>query len=1023
MTLSRALAILLVATAAFAQVPSLHAAEAPALPIPGTVAALARAAGIREPLPRWRVLREVIRTVHATTEDKTGGTLRFLTYVSTVGRYEALLLAAGEAEGQVSLGLAAGKGRRERLEEFLEWAGLDLKERNGTYLVTLRDGRDAEARRALLQQAGADPKAMELALNAGKSYPARLPSDSVPLPLPRAGWSVVFDAASPVPMRQLATTILGARDPALLYYGLTSLDPPTLAFLLENNKALARLRQDAAAFAAASDGLHVAGGKVLVPGGPTVEALWESLVGEPPSKPEAFIGRLFSADSGRLAFFYDTLSRLSPGPLAFALGAAESDPVTRVARFQALYRACSALFPNWTPSTLPFNRVAGDGSDVLQRVDVRADGTLVGPPWTRLWREVYGGDDLPGDPASRLKRLDEDGRLDAASLVELLCVPDFVIRRDRTALFLFAQRVFPNPDTSAAPNLLLTLRGFARHPALALTLERMGITDPDTYAAAEAQATRLSSTLDPEVTARSVAAFQSALAIVERARFARTLDAVAATALVRSLVAVPLDEQGEYAGRMARWFASQLLPALAEAVGPSEAGPESLVVAAMAGRTAMARGFPRVVWEEVAYRVDPALTEQVRLEKIRKTQGANRLDSVLAFCDAASWLATRISSPEQLPPALARLTETARSLADPRYVGIAVGTTGPDFAASVKKAVSSAAKIKKLADIWRLKSIAADVVRLGDIALADTTTALAYVAALGDPTGTAALAPDLGARHDLGLQLRDLGDRLRGPWKLPVQSFVTGRSFHVTGSLLGLDVALAPFALRRVASERMPAPPTINENERRALAERVVLTNRHDLRDEHLSTIASAISRGERIVATLTPEGVDSLAASAPLSSWRREALRWLLTHEPEERERFFALSELLRIGLDGDPADLLDAWGTTEVAWSGWLALHYPGRQPWEAFEGRRGLAGLEARLPDLGLWVALGLARAKLPAQLAGDILAAATQDVIDEVQLLHFDDWIGATRFVRSLSPAKLDDYVAALTATGPLVPEAR
>jgi hypothetical protein len=78
--------------------------------------------------------------------------------------------------------------------------------------------------------------------------------------------------------------------------------------------------------------------------------------------------------------------------------------------------------------------------------------------------------------------------------------------------------------------------------------------------------------------------------------------------------------------------------------------------------------------------------------------------------------------------------------------------------------------------------------------------------------------------------------------------------------------------------------------------------------------------------------------------------------------------------------------------------------------------------RLRDLSIWVACSLASRNLPAQLAGDTLAALAQDFIDEVQLLHPNDFLTAADYVRSVPGSRLDDYVAALTAGGPLVPEA-
>jgi hypothetical protein len=68
----------------------------------------------------------------------------------------------------------------------------------------------------------------------------------------------------------------------------------------------------------------------------------------------------------------------------------------------------------------------------------------------------------------------------------------------------------------------------------------------------------------------------------------------------------------------------------------------------------------------------------------------------------------------------------------------------------------------------------------------------------------------------------------------------------------------------------------------------------------------------------------------------------------------------------------------------------------------------------------VALALAELKLPAALARAVLATAMQDYVDRVKPLHADDWLTMVRSAQALSKARIDEYVSALTASGPLVP---
>ena len=910
------------------QAPPTSSAGLLAMPVPGTVAGLTQAAGIERPVPRWRVMREVIRRVHV-----------------------------------------ASPGAR-----------------NPT----------AAAVTAYLFRTPVGPS-----------------SETVPMLLPVTAWKKVLGET--VDLNRLAVLILSNRQASLLYHGLTALDRATLEFVAGHPQLLSQLNANAAAFSALSGGLRVDGQRVVVPGGPAADALWTSLLGVSPTEAETFIARLYAQDGGKVAYFFNALSALPAGTLRFSLfpSSPQANEGSRAARFKDLYAACSLQFLNLSPSTSPFHRPPGDGADVLLRVRIRPDGTLVGPAWASLWSVVFAAPDLPYEPALALKPTDSRS-LTAAELVSMVCVTEFLARRDRTAAFLWGQRVFPNPDPAAMPDLLVALRGFMRHPALALTLERMGITDPALYARAMRTASRLSAVPDAETEIRLLKEFQAALAVLDRIRCEHTLDVETTSALVRSLVDLPLSKNG---GAVATWIEKNLLPALRGVVNADAATADRVLLAAMAGHVASRATKPRVTWEGVSYRVDHGQARFARMVQARQRQRSTRLDDVLSFGHAVSALSD-VTTVEAVEPALAALRQAAgaMTLSSQRVDGVEGDVV-------CQRAVNLALSIKSAQDLSKLATITAPLARLTHLALGDTLTSLAYLPVLGDPTGTASLTPDLWARHDFALEQVSVELHMRAPWKLPAQSFGMGSTWHVTGSLLGLDAALATLSLRRVSTDAMPARSTIDENVRQALAEAVVFSHPQDTTDAERGELVAAIARGKASVEQLAraPEGVDGVAAAVPLPAWRREALRWLLVHEPEELDRFFGLGELLALGRGAGGGPRFDAWGTSDVVWSGRLSLEYPEPGEWELFEGQHGLAPLAARLPDLALWTALALDEARLPASLTGDILAAATQDLIDEARLIHFDDWLSACRFVRERPRTRFDDYVAALTAGGPLVLE--
>ena len=82
-----------------------------------------------------------------------------------------------------------------------------------------------------------------------------------------------------------------------------------------------------------------------------------------------------------------------------------------------------------------------------------------------------------------------------------------------------------------------------------------------------------------------------------------------------------------------------------------------------------------------------------------------------------------------------------------------------------------------------------------------------------------------------------------------------------------------------------------------------------------------------------------------------------------------------------------------------------------------------MATRAADVSLLVAEALATRKLPASLAPGIVALAMQDVLDAAHPAYFDDWSSFTRAATALPAAKLDDYIAASTAAGPLIPVPR
>jgi hypothetical protein len=123
------------------------------------------------------------------------------------------------------------------------------------------------------------------------------------------------------------------------------------------------------------------------------------------------------------------------------------------------------------------------------------------------------------------------------------------------------------------------------------------------------------------------------LAVIDRARFAGTLDEDGAGRLFRSAFALHPAASGCRA--LAEWVEAELLPELARGVyGARPPGePETLVLRAMAGDAVdRAAGLPAFDWEGLEYRADGRRAEFLRLEKVRARQGGVGLGQALRIC-------------------------------------------------------------------------------------------------------------------------------------------------------------------------------------------------------------------------------------------------------------------------------------------------------------------------------------------------------------------------------------------------------
>jgi hypothetical protein len=831
----------------------------------------------------------------------------------------------------------------------------------------------------------------------------------------------------PVAPGELVIGILANRRASLLCYGLAALDDETLQYLAEHPAALTEIYAlGAEPFAVFADSVRVRGGRIVPPGGDEAVPLWEAVVGESVTHPDRFLVALFTRAEGRLSSLYDTIGQLDRGRQRFALGLWMKDSSARLASMQALAVTSIAATGDWRAmKAQPFVRQPYDLTALLMRIRVDAAGVPLSPSSRGFWARVVEGVDLPDDPAKILKASADERPVDAAWLASLTglagsSAADIRLRAERLDQFAFGQRAFAEASSAEMPEVFVAVRAFRRYRMLMVTLERIGIRRPATYAAAARLASRMSPP-DPARAFLAIAQFQGALALLERMRMVGSLDAGRTEALVNSLLAVPLNSYSQYLGGVLSWIAGELRPAL-----PPENSLDAAVQAALAGPDATTTA-PKIDWEGRRYRVDVAAAERRRLERVREKQGGATLDHALELASAAR----RLTSAS---PTLVAVQDVAAQLKSLKELSPPSGREGPletdgfppgvapppNPRDGVNKAIDELGKLTNVPSPTRNGRAVVELVDAADEAAAQALVAIAYAVDLGDPDGAALLPGDVSRRHDFGFGQKDNDQRLRAAWMTPRQDVSPGVPWHVDGSLLGLDIAMAPAVLRRLSVDRALAP-TLTSNERETFAVGFGLMNPFALTDTARDAIADGIERGRRrILVVKAFAGVDAVADELDMDGWRRRAIRWTAVHEPDRLESMFSLGELLALGDPAREVDL-DPWGTSAMVSTGCVCTRMPSPGRLPLFVGRRQIGLLATAVPDLNLHVARTLARLRLPARLAKYVLSAAVQDFVDEVRATDPDDWLSLIRGAGGIPRDRIEDYVAAAAADGPLVPD--
>jgi hypothetical protein len=952
-----------------------------------------------------------------------------IAYLESISAVESVRTAQGQPP--LTLKQADDRNIRRRIEAVAEAIGCSLERDGGVYRLQADQGDRQKRRRADLASAGLDVDALASAANNGEPIVIALKADAAPLPLSPETWTSVVRVPEKL-TGSLLTGLVGDRSAALVYHGLLGTDAGTRAFFDRNPQVLKEIiaSDRASVLAAIGQGIRVAGARVVVPGGAAAEPLWQDLAGESPGQPDRFILKLLEKDGGRLALLYAAVHALDAPHQAFVLGSWITSANARADRFRALYSAHLRLLTTWDPVARPFVRNLYDGPHVLAMTAVDSSGQALGPASVRLWRQVFAGSGIPSDPAGELGIPNSEGFLDAAWLLQFLADSDqsFAMRRSRIEAWLFSQRAYSAVSLGQLPDVLVALRGFLRYGVLLGTLDRMGIRDPLIHATAVRHADRLARIKDRERAAVALGLFQASVSIIERARTARTLDAATAGSLLQSLCALTLSDEGEYLGGVGWWMQDALLPELASRI-PSRADdgalpPENLILRAMAGRALGVADSPDLgLWlEGLPYSVDVAAAELSRMQAVREKQRAVPIEPGLQLARAASLLAAPGVTLAQLPQLASDLDRAAQAVVPLRGAGM----TWLDANWYRKEIASTAGDIRKLkkpGDLKKLPRIALPFLQVADRLVSQAALSLAYAAALRDAQSTSLLDGDPAPRHNWAFDSPDDNQHQAPPWREATADRAGG--WHLTGSILGADLALALEGLRRVSIDRFPAPPTLSDAEQQTIAEGVSLVVPFDQSDADRDDLVARLTVGRRRLDDVLKQPAlwPAAAGAMQIRDFRRDLLSWTMANEPAALPILVSLGEVAQLGeAPGAPAAAPHAWGAPGRAYDGRWSLRYPVPLTMDLLAGRKGGSLTVGMAPDLMLSVADAMHARRVPAALTRAVLECAARDAIDELQLQYYDDWLTLVGHMRVVE-SRLDEYLASLTSAGPLRPVPR
>ncbi len=742
----------------------------------------------------------------------------------------------------------------------------------------------------------------------------------VPSPLPADAWRTVLaitDSSHPDPD---LGHVLASHDVALLYVALLRMPPATRAALASDPPALRTLLPHASALTIVAPVLERDADGWLLPGGASARPVWARLTGRATDDPR-FLQALLTRDQGWVCVLADVAGLLSAEQRDVALGL----HVPAATTAERLLRALRLASPDWLPRQRPFWRPTLDPALLLLQLPATRDGLQL-PGSARAWSAMLSSGRLNPHAIADIPRppLAQGSRVTPAWLVEQVFRGTIAQRRRAYDQVLFAQRLL-GESTSLPVAAAAVIHAAGTHPQLVLTLERLGVREPDTYLRVVEWARAIETS---GAATRPIATLQAALMLLVHAQAGGSLPADAVEGAVVALVEA-LRGDGDAVPSWLRTMTGHDGPDL-----------DAAVIRFAAGRGSA----DPIHWEGTSYVLDPGAAAVSRIARLRG--------------------ATSTASRNAVPPAGERV--------------------------------------------------------------ADWLVELTYALAMGSGEELPLRPAEAAARHAFG---RSAGD-LSLAWAAPVVAVDEGTRWHVRGSLLGLDVALAPLTLRRASMRIPPRRPSLNTSDRRVLIESLAFVRRAGLDATHARDTHDAIATARaHTVDALADEGrCLALVGRLPLGHARAAMLAWTCRQDAARLPRALSIREVISLAESQRPltpyTSLVFAgaadYGALAQPLSGAWSLWLPPLADPERLGGHWGTGVAASVFADLHVRVLGLLGELDLPATLLPEALAGVTWEFVTHAPAAYPDDWFALNEMVWRVDVEAVERALALHTGDGVLRP---